>query len=65
MRNAVKMAFELSTRSEFTKVDCEIGMSVEGKELPTAGVLGAALEDAKALIQKRVTESYQTVPVRT
>ena len=65
MKNAVKLSFELSTRNEFTKVDCEIGMTVEGKELPTLGVLGSALEDAKALIQKRVTESYVTVPVRT
>jgi hypothetical protein len=37
---------------------------VDGKELPTMAVLGAALEEAIELIQKKVTESYKVVPER-
>jgi hypothetical protein len=58
------MAFSLKTRNEYTNVDAEIGFSVDGKELPTLGVLGAALEEAVALIQQKVAESYAVVPAR-
>lgn len=56
--------FELETRNKYTKVECEIGMKVDGKELPTMAVLGAALEEAIELIQLRISESYEVVPPR-
>lgn len=64
-KNSLKRAFELNTRGVGIFVDAEIGMTVEGKELPSLAVLGAALEEAQALIQTRVTESFQAVPART
>lgn len=62
-KNAVKMAFDLNTRNEYTKVEAEIGFTVDGKELPTLGVLGEALEAAVTLIKEKVAESYK-IPVR-
>lgn len=53
-----------STRSEFTKVDGTITIEVEGMELPALATLGGALEECEALVQKKITESYQTVPPR-
>jgi hypothetical protein len=54
----------METRSKYTKVSCEVGLSVDGRELPSMEVLGKALEEATELIQQRVTESYQVVPAR-
>jgi hypothetical protein len=62
-KNSVKMAFELKTRNDYTKVEAEIGMTVTGNEIPSMTVLGEALELGLQVIQQRVTESYQ-VPVR-
>jgi hypothetical protein len=61
----LKYEAEMSTRSQFTKVKAEIGLKVDGKELPNMGVLGEALELAIELIQKHITESYNVVPPRT
>jgi len=47
-----------------TKVDCEIGLKVDGRELPNLAVLGAALEAAVDRVQQIVTESYKVVPER-
>ena len=63
-RTGLKQGFELQTRGPYTKVDCEIGMTVEGKELPNMAVLGEALEAAISLIQEKVTASYKVVPER-
>lgn len=63
-KNAVKLAWELKTRSDYIFVDAEIGMTVDGKELPSLAVLGAALEEARDLIQQRVKESFNSVPAR-
>jgi len=57
--------FDLTTRSQFTKVKAEIGIKVDGKELPNMGVLGEALEAATELLQQKITESYKVVPART
>jgi hypothetical protein len=54
----------MTTRDKYKKVNCEVGLSLDGQELPNMSVLGAALEEATALIQQRVTESYQEVPAR-
>jgi hypothetical protein len=60
----LRQTFELETRNKYTKVNCEVGLSVDGRELPSMAVLGAALEEATQLIQDRVTESYKEVPAR-
>jgi len=55
--------FELKTR-EFSKVDCQIAINVNGRELPSMAVMGAALEEAIKLFQDKITESYKMVPER-
>jgi len=62
--NGIRQEFELTTRSQYSKVDCEIGLKVVGKELPNLAVLGDALEKAVEVIQRIVTESYAKVPER-
>lgn len=64
-RLGLKHTSEVATRDKYTKVNFELGMTVDGKEIPNAAILGSALEDAVKLIQDRITESYQVVPVRT
>jgi hypothetical protein len=59
-----KHTSEVQTRDKYTKCNFELGMTLDGRELPNAAVLGAALEDAVKLIQERITESYQVVPPR-
>lgn len=61
-KTGIRQTLELTTRNAYTKVECEVGMTVNGKELPNMAVLGAALESAIELIQQRVTESYKVVP---
>lgn len=61
-KTGVRHTSQLTTRDKYTKVDFELGMTVEGKELPSASVLGGALEEAAELIQKRVTESFVVPP---
>jgi hypothetical protein len=63
-KSGIRQTLDLTTRNQYTKCTCEVGMTVEGKELPTLAVLGAALEEAIELIQKKVTESYKVVPER-
>lgn len=64
-KSGLRQEFELSTRSQYTKVDCEMSLSVNGKELPNLEVLGRVFEECLALVQTRVTESYKVVPERT
>ena len=45
-KSALKQSFDLTTRNAFTKVQCEIGMTVDGRELPSLEILGKAFEDA-------------------
>jgi hypothetical protein len=63
-KTGLRQTFDLTTRNAYTKCGCEVGLTVDGKELPTMAVLGAALEEAIELIQKKVTESYKVVPER-
>ena len=56
--------FELQTRDRYTKVDCDISLSVDGRELPNMAVLGTALEEAVELIRNHVIDSYKVVPER-
>jgi hypothetical protein len=60
----LRESFDLETRNKYTKVDCEVGLKVSGRELPNMAVLGEALEAAIELIQSKVSESYKEVPVR-
>jgi hypothetical protein len=60
----LRQQFRMNTRNQFTHVDAEVGLKVEGKELPNMAVLGDALEKAIELIQKAVTDSYKVVPPR-
>lgn len=55
---------EIQTRDRYTKVQFELGMTMEGRELPNAAVLGSALEEAVKLVEERVTQSYVVVPPR-
>jgi len=63
-RTGLRHTFKMTTRSKFTDVEAEIGITVDGKELPNMAVIGDALEAAVELVQKKVTESYQVVPPR-
>jgi len=62
--NSLKQSFDLTTRNAFTKVECEIAMSINGRELPSMEVLGKAFETGILAIQNAVTESYKVVPER-
>jgi hypothetical protein len=63
-RTGIRHSFKMETRNRYTTVDAEIGVTIEGKELPSSAVLGAALEEAVELVQKKITESYKVVPPR-
>ena|SRR5215471_8517610 len=63
-KTGLRSSFELTTRTPHTKVNCEVAMTVDGRELPNMAVLGEALEAAVLMIQERVTESYKEVPAR-
>jgi hypothetical protein len=60
----LRQEFELETRNKYTKVAAEIGFKVNGRELPSMAVLGAAVEEAIELIQAKIAESYKVVPER-
>jgi hypothetical protein len=60
----LRQAFELETRNKYTKVNCELGIKIEGRELPTMDVIGSALEEALRIFQDRITESYKVIPPR-
>ena len=63
-KTGIRQTFELTTRDRFTKVECEVGLTVNGRELPNMEVLGKALEAGIQLIQDSITESYLKVPER-
>ena len=51
--------FELTTRSSYTKVNAEMGISLDGRELPNTAVIGEALDAALELFQEKITEFYK------
>lgn len=61
---AVKEEFKLQTRDRFTTVDCELSMTIDGRELPSMAIIGEAIEKAMNEIQVSVTNSYTKVPER-
>lgn len=63
-KSALKQSFELTTRNPFTKVNCEIGITVDGRELPSLEILGKAFEAAIMYMQEQVTDAYKIVPER-
>lgn len=52
----------METRNTYTKVDTQIAVSIDGKELPSMAVLGEALEAAVELFTKKIQESYKVPP---
>jgi hypothetical protein len=60
----LRQKVELETRNRYTKVDCEFGMKLNGRELPNMAVLGEALEKAAEMIQEHIKQSYEVVPER-
>lgn len=63
-RHAVKKEVDLTTRG-FTKVQSEIAIRLDGKELPSLEVIGKAMDQAVELIQQIIQDSYKVVPPRT
>lgn len=63
-KTGIKHDFELATRNDFTKVNAELSLTVDGRELPTMSAIGEALEEAVTLIQKSIKESFNVVPSR-
>lgn len=63
-KSALKQTFELTTRNAFTKVEAEIGITVNGRELPSMEILGKAFEAGILHIQEQITEAYKVVPER-
>jgi hypothetical protein len=63
-KSGLRQNFELQTRDRYTKVDCEVLLTVDGRELPNLTVLGTALEKAIEVIRDAVLESYKVVPER-
>lgn len=60
----ISESFDLFTRDRHTKVECEVSVKLDGRELPNASVVGAALELMTKQLQEHVTESYLVVPER-
>lgn len=56
--------FKLVTRDKFTSVDCELSISIDGRELPSAAIVGGALEKVIEVMTTHIQESYQKVPER-
>ena len=61
-RVALKHSAPMETRNAYTKVDCEITVTVDGKELPSMSVIGEALEEVVELFSNKVKESYKVPP---
>lgn len=63
-KNRIVQETQIETRNSFSKVDTILVLEMNGKELPTLAIMGAALEEAVTLIQTRIKESYAVVPPR-
>ena len=40
----LRESFELETRNRYTKVNCEVGLKIDGRELPNMAILGELLK---------------------
>jgi len=63
-KTEIRYDFELTTRNAYTKVEAELSLNLNGRELPTMAVVGEAMEQAAKTIQEAITASYETVPAR-
>jgi hypothetical protein len=59
-----RIQFELELKDRYRKANAEVGITVEGKELPNLAVVGGALEEAVELIRNKIKQSYEVVPPR-
>lgn len=64
MKNSITQELELTTRNTYSKVAAELTLKIDGKEVPSLGVLGEALELAVQIIQEKITQSYKAIPER-
>lgn len=60
----LRHTFEMPTRNNYTKVNAEIGLKLDGRELPNTAVLGEALDKAVEMIEEHIKQSYKVVPER-
>jgi hypothetical protein len=60
----IRQEFELQTRDRYTKVTCEVGIKINGRELPNAEAVGGGLEKMIVMLQEHVTQYYTKVPER-
>jgi len=60
----ISETFDMQTRDRYTKVECEITVKIDGKELPTLGVVGEAVEKCITTVQEHVKRSYEVIPER-
>lgn len=63
-KTTISQETKLTTRNSVTVVDAIFTLTVDGRELPTIGVIGSSLEEAITAVQAAITESYQVVPAR-
>jgi hypothetical protein len=61
---SLKQNTQVRTRNDYTKVDTEFTVMVDGRELPSMSVIGSALEKAIEVFEAEVKKSYEVVPVR-
>lgn len=62
-KHSVKTELPLTTRG-YTKANAEISITIDGHEVPSTAVLGAALDQAVDIIQQAIVKSYEVVPAR-
>jgi len=63
-KSGLKHTLDLTTRDAFTKVECEIGLTISGRELPSLEIMGKAFEVGIKAMQEAITDSYKIVPER-
>lgn len=63
-KTILKESFELATRTDYTKVECEVSIQLDGKELPSLNVVGTAVEEMIDTLKRVIKESYKVVPER-
>ena len=63
-QTTIRQELELPTRNQYTRINAEISLKIDGREIPNMAVLGEALDAAVVLVSEKIQQSYQTVPAR-